>query len=90
MRTPLNAIVSLTRLLAETPLAAEQREYVQTVRSAGDALLAFVNDFLDLSRLEANKLRLETADFQLWEACASESRCLSTSSVRSTGDRVIR
>jgi signal transduction histidine kinase len=67
MRAPLNAVVSVTRLLADTPLTAEQRELVHTVRSGGDALLTFINDFLDLSRLEADRLRLDRAEYDLHE-----------------------
>jgi signal transduction histidine kinase len=70
MRAPLNAVVSVTRLLADTPLSAEQHELVHTVRNGGDALLRFVNDFLDLSRLEANRLRFERAEFDLHEVCS--------------------
>jgi PAS domain S-box-containing protein len=73
MRAPLNAVVAVTRLLADTSLTAEQREFVQTVRSGGDTLLTFVNDFLDLSRLEAHKLRLDLADFDLHEVAGSFS-----------------
>jgi signal transduction histidine kinase/CheY-like chemotaxis protein len=71
MRAPLNAVVSVTRLLAETPLMPDQREFVQTVRSGGDALLTFVNDLLDLSRLEAHKLQLDVTDFDLHEVIES-------------------
>jgi PAS domain S-box-containing protein len=67
MRAPLNAVVSVTRLLADTPLTDEQRELVRTVRSGGDSLLVFINDFLDLSRLEAKKMRLERVEFDLHE-----------------------
>jgi signal transduction histidine kinase len=77
MRAPLNAVVSVTRLLADTSLTHEQRELVRTVRSGGDALLTFVNDFLDLSRLEANKLRLERAEFDLHEVRPSPPLCIS-------------
>jgi PAS domain S-box-containing protein len=70
MRAPLIAVVSVTRLLADTPLSDEQLELVQTVRSGGDSLLRFVNDFLDLSRLEATRLRFERAEFDLHEVCS--------------------
>jgi signal transduction histidine kinase len=69
MRAPLNAVVSVTRLLADTPLTDEQRELVRTVRSGGDSLLVFINDFLDLSSLEAKKMRLERVEFDLHEVC---------------------
>jgi signal transduction histidine kinase len=63
-------VVSLTRLLADTPLSDEQQELVHTVRNGGDVLLRFVNDFLDLSRLEANRLRFERTEFDLHEVCS--------------------
>ncbi|MFA6959239.1 MAG: ATP-binding protein [Opitutaceae bacterium] len=52
LRTPLNGIVGFTSLLLETPLSSEQREYVQTVRSSGEALLKLTSEILDYSRLE--------------------------------------
>jgi signal transduction histidine kinase len=71
MRAPLNAVVAITRLLSATELTSEQSEFVEIIRGGGDALLTVVSDFLDLSRLEANKLRLELADFALREVPAS-------------------
>ena len=53
LRTPLNGIVGFTSLLLDTPLSPEQREYVQTVRSSGEALLQLTGDILDYSRMES-------------------------------------
>jgi len=53
LRTPLNGIVGFTSLLLDTPLMPEQREYVQTVRSSGEALLRLTGDILDYSRMES-------------------------------------
>jgi signal transduction histidine kinase/DNA-binding response OmpR family regulator len=63
IRTPMNAILGMAELLAETPLTLEQREYVAIFRRAGDSLLALINDILDLSKVEAGQLELESADF---------------------------
>ena len=65
IRTPLNGILGMTELLVHTPLAPEQREYAEAIRSSGETLLAIVNDVLDLSRIEAGKLTIETIDFDL-------------------------
>ncbi len=72
IRTPLNGIVGMTRLLRETKLDPEQREFVEGLRVCGDSLLAQLNDVLDLSRLEADRLELESAPFDL-ETCIEEA-----------------
>jgi PAS domain S-box-containing protein len=53
LRTPLNGVIGTTSLLMETPLSSEQREYVDTIRTSGVALLSVINDILTLSRLES-------------------------------------
>lgn len=65
VRTPLNGIMGMTDLLLETPLNAEQREYAELVRSNGLRMLGLINDILDLSKIEAGRLELERADFDL-------------------------
>jgi signal transduction histidine kinase/DNA-binding response OmpR family regulator len=59
IRTPLNGVVGMSTLLAETPLDAEQRDYLQTIRLSSDQLLAVINDVLDFSKIESGKLDLE-------------------------------
>jgi CheY-like chemotaxis protein len=61
----MNGIIGMTGLLLDTPLGAEQRQYAETVRSCGDALLTLINDILDFSKIEAGKLVFETLDFDL-------------------------
>jgi signal transduction histidine kinase/CheY-like chemotaxis protein len=63
IRTPMNGVIGMTGLLLETELTLEQREYVETVRTSGDALLEIINDILDFSKIEAGRVRLETIDF---------------------------
>jgi PAS domain S-box-containing protein len=65
IRTPMNAIIGIADLLAKTTLSAEQSNYVQVFRRAGDNLLRLVNDILDLSKVEASQLELERTDFSL-------------------------
>ncbi len=63
IRTPMNGVIGMTGLLLDTELTLEQREYVETVRTSGDALLEIINDILDFSKIEAGRVRLETIDF---------------------------
>lgn len=65
IRTPLNGILGMVQLLLRTPLNEQQREYTETVRYAGDALLAILNDILDYSKIEAGKLSFERIGFRL-------------------------
>ncbi len=59
IRTPMNAVIGLTGLLLDTDLDSGQREFVETVRDSGDALLVIINDILDFSKIESGGLQLE-------------------------------
>ena len=65
IRTPLNGVIGMTGLLMDTNLSPEQREFAETIRHSGEALLAIINDILDFSKIEAGKLELEIIDFDL-------------------------
>ncbi|HEY0650192.1 MAG TPA: ATP-binding protein [Phenylobacterium sp.] len=63
IRTPMNGIMGMNELLLRTKLTAQQRKYAETVRGSADALLAIINDILDISKLEAGKVEIEAIDF---------------------------
>ena len=65
IRTPMNGIIGMTGLLLETELGEDQKKFATVVRESADALLAIVNDILDISKLEAGKLDVEVIDFDL-------------------------
>ena len=65
IRTPMNGVLGIAELLAATPLDATQAQYVRTIQSSGQTLLAILNDILDFSKIEAGKLELEKTPFQL-------------------------
>jgi signal transduction histidine kinase/CheY-like chemotaxis protein len=71
IRTPLHGVIGMTSLLLETELAQEQRDFVNIIRSSGETLLTIINNLLDLSKIEAGKLELETTPFNL-RACIEE------------------
>jgi signal transduction histidine kinase len=68
IRTPMNGVLGMLDLALDTELDAEQRDYLETAKQSAEALLALLNDILDLSKIEAGKLRLETVDFSLRES----------------------
>jgi signal transduction histidine kinase/DNA-binding response OmpR family regulator len=76
IRTPMNGILGMTELALDTDLTAEQREYLQTVRSSADALLTVINDILDFSKIEAGKLVLDPHEFGLRDLVSDTLRPL--------------
>jgi signal transduction histidine kinase/CheY-like chemotaxis protein/HPt (histidine-containing phosphotransfer) domain-containing protein len=70
IRNPMNSLLGMAELLAETPLSAEQRRYVETFRASGLTLFKLINDLLDLSKIEAGRLELNPSVFSLPELLA--------------------
>jgi two-component system sensor histidine kinase/response regulator len=76
IRTPMNAILGMTELALDTRLTGNQRQLLNTVKSAADNLLLIINDLLDFSKIEAGKLELSPADFSLESAIGDTLRAL--------------
>jgi len=71
IRTPMNAIIGMSGLLLDTELTEDQREFAETIRNSGDALLTIINDILDFSKIEAGRMELEQQPFDLRECLES-------------------
>jgi PAS domain S-box-containing protein len=67
IRTPMNGVIGAASLLLGTDLSAQQEEFVHTIQISGEALLTIINDILDYSKIEAGKIELEKAPFNLRE-----------------------
>src|ERR1700690_4391865 len=65
IRTPMNGVIGMTGLLLDTELSVDQRDYAETVRKSGEALLTVINDILDFSKVEAGRLTIESFAFDL-------------------------
>ncbi|HUE87928.1 MAG TPA: response regulator [Vicinamibacterales bacterium] len=76
IRTPLNAILGMTALALQTRLTADQRDYMATVKSSAESLLAIINDILDFSKIEAKRLDLDRAEFDVREAVGNAAKLL--------------
>jgi signal transduction histidine kinase/CheY-like chemotaxis protein/HPt (histidine-containing phosphotransfer) domain-containing protein len=72
IRTPMNAVIGMNSLLLDTELSEEQRDYVETIRSSGEALLHIINTILDFSKIESGMLELEKLPFDLF-TCVEEA-----------------
>ena len=67
IRTPMNAVIGMSGLILDTPLDAEQRDFAETIRTSGEALLTIINDILDFSKIEAGRIELDAHPFVLAE-----------------------
>lgn len=65
IRTPMTGIMGMVRMMLDTSLSREQKEYATTIQDSGEALMALLNDILDFEKIESGKLELERVDFDL-------------------------
>lgn len=84
VRTPLNAVIGMTGLLLDTPLSEEQHDYAETIRASGEALLAVINDILDLSKIDAQGLDIEQVPFEV-RVCVEQVLDLVTPAAKAKG-----
>ena len=84
IRTPMNGVVGMAELLLETDLTEEQRLFASTIKTSGEALLVIINDVLDYSKIEAEKLVLHAEPFDL-ERCIHELVTLMQVNARDKG-----
>jgi PAS domain S-box-containing protein len=76
IRTPMNGVIGMSELLLDAELGSVEREYAETIRDCGRALLTVINDILDFSKIEAGKLELEKIDMDLRDALRDVARVL--------------
>jgi PAS domain S-box-containing protein len=84
IRTPMNAVIGMTSLLLDTNLSTQQRDFTETIRASGDALLAIINDILDFSKIESGHLELEHHPFEVCR-CIEEALDLVASKASEKG-----
>ena len=89
IRTPLNGVIGMTALLMETSLTSDQREYAEIARSSGQTLLALVNNILDVSKVEAGKLEVETIDFDIGTVIEGAVDSVALRAAEKQGQRVL-
>jgi two-component system, sensor histidine kinase and response regulator len=76
IRTPMNGIIGMTELALGTDLSGEQRQYLKTVMLSASAMMAVINDILDFAKIEAKKLRLDHAAFNIAECVGEAAKTL--------------
>ncbi len=90
IRTPMNGIMGMSELTLKTPLNSQQRTYLDTVHQSAEALMRLLNDILDVSKIEAGKMELECAAFDLHEVVIDAVRVLGAAATRKHVELVCR
>jgi signal transduction histidine kinase/CheY-like chemotaxis protein/integral membrane sensor domain MASE1 len=90
IRTPMNGVLGMASLLLDTPLDAEQREQVETIAHSGEVLLTVLNDILDISKIEAGKLRVDSAPFDLEEVLGEVGDLVGASAAEKGFEVIVR
>jgi PAS domain S-box-containing protein len=88
IRTPMNGVIGMTGLLLDTELTTEQKEYVESIRLSGDQLLVIINDLLDFSKIESEKLEIESHPFKLRDCIEDSLDLLATRAAEKKLDMV--
>lgn len=76
IRTPMNGVLGMAEMLLDTDLTPTQRHYAESVHLSGESLLEIIDDILDISKIEAGKLELQCADFNLRELAGEVAQLL--------------
>lgn len=71
IRTPMNAIIGFTKVVLKTELSSRQREYLNAIKTSGDALIVLINDILDLAKVDAGKMIFEQTPFKMASSIAA-------------------
>lgn len=71
IRTPMNSIIGFTKVVLKTELTIKQKEYLQAIKMSGDALIALINDILDLAKVDAGKMTFERTPFKLSQSISA-------------------
>lgn len=90
IRTPMNGVIGIAQVLANTPLNAQQKDLVKTLRQSADVLLSLLNDVLDLSKIEAGMLELEQVSCNWEEILLDSAHLLHTEAQRKQLDILLR
>ncbi len=89
IRTPMNGVLGMSSLLSDTNLSADQREYADTIHSSANALLAVINDILDLSRIESGKVVIERAPFSLRKTISDSAKVVAITAAQKSVELVV-